>query len=58
MAFSDDMLHNCKPQSGATGGFGAALVHAVKTLEDPLLMLLGDADAGVFYTDYDCPSLE
>ena len=46
VALGDDMFYDSKAQSRAAGGFGAALVHTVEALEDPLLMLLGDADAG------------
>ena len=43
------MFYDSKAQSRAAGRFGTALVHAVEAFEDPLLMLLGDADTGVFH---------
>ena len=49
VTLGDNVFYNGKPQACAAGGFGTALVHAVKTLEDPLLVFLGDSDSGVFY---------
>ena len=37
VALGDDMFYDSKAQSRAAGGFGAALVHTVETLEDALL---------------------
>ena len=36
VALGDDMFYDSKAQSRAAGGFGAALVHTVEALEDPL----------------------
>ncbi len=40
-----NVLDDRKPQSGAAGGLGAALVHAVEPLEHAGLAVLRDADA-------------
>ena len=49
VTLGDNVFYNGKPQACAAGGFGAALIHAVKTFEDSLLVLLGNTDSGVFY---------
>lgn len=41
------MLDNGKPQTCAAGCPAVALVHPVKPLKNPLLMLRRNADAGV-----------
>ena len=43
------VLDDGKPQSGAPGLLGVALVHPVEPLENPGLVLCRDADAGVFH---------
>ena len=49
VALGDDMFYDSKAQSRAAGVFVAAIVHTLEAFEYPLLMLLGVADAGVFY---------
>ena len=41
------VLDDGEPQTGAAGGTAVAFVYPVEPLKDPLLMLRGNADAGV-----------
>ena len=45
------MLDDGESQAGAAGLFGMAFVHPVEPLEDPLLLILGNADTGVCDND-------
>ena len=45
------VLDDGESQAGAAGLFGMAFVHPVEPLEDPLLLILRDADAGVCDND-------
>ena len=51
------MLDDGKPQAGAAGLAGVALVYPVEALKHMGLMLLGDADAGVLHRAADAPLL-
>ena len=46
------MLHNGKPQAGAAHLLGMALVHPIKPLKHPFLLMNGNADTGIRYGKY------
>ena len=50
-----DVFDDGKSQSGAARGFRSALVHPVKSLKDPLLILFRNTDTGIFHRKYNMP---
>ena len=49
------VLDNGQSQTGASDGFGVALVHPVEPLKDPALVLRRDTDARVRYRELRAP---
>ena len=47
------VLDNGEPQPSASRRFGAAFVHPVKPLENALLLVQGNADAGIAHGQQD-----
>ena len=51
VVISNCVLDDGQTQAGAASCFGVALVHPVEPLEDPVLMLCRDTNAGIAYRE-------